>query len=50
MVDSGASTGFGPDGAKELSVACDGETHEISTTALSDAGAGVTESKEVEPG
>lgn len=46
--DPTAATSFGPSGQEELSIPCDGASHDIELTALSDAGAGQTETKTVE--
>ena len=39
-----------PEGSDDVDVPCDGETHEVSVTALNDSGTGETESKEVSSG
>jgi Pentapeptide repeats (8 copies) len=46
-VDGETATETGPSGTTEIQIPCDGEAHEVSVTALSDSGAGETESKEV---
>jgi hypothetical protein len=48
-VDGGTPTETGPSGTTEIQVPCDGETHEVSVTALNDSGDGETESKEISP-
>jgi len=49
-VDGEAVSETGPSGSTEIQIPCDGETHDVSVTALSDAGAGETESKEISSG
>jgi hypothetical protein len=46
----GASAGYGPEGTADLAIPCDGESHEVSVTALNDSGAGETVTEQVEPG
>jgi len=46
-VDEDSAGSSGPSGSKELDVPCDGATHELSVIAMSDAGAGETETKEI---
>lgn len=46
-VDGETVSDTGPSGSEEIHVPCDGESHDVSITALSDAGAGETESHEV---
>src|SRR5262249_8654004 len=48
-VDSFSPKGFGPSGTTDLVVPCDDESHTITITPQSDAGAGAAESKEVSP-
>jgi len=46
----GASAGYGPSGTANLSVPCNGKTHEISVTALNDSGTGQTVTEPVGAG
>jgi hypothetical protein len=46
-VDSVSPSGFGPSGTTNVVVPCDGESHTITITPQSDAGAGEAESEEV---
>lgn len=49
-VDGETVSETGPSGSTEIQIPCDGETHDVSVTALSDAGAGESESKEISSG
>jgi hypothetical protein len=41
------SAGGGPQGSATLQVPCDGQSHEVSVTAVNDAGAGETQTETV---
>lgn len=49
-VDGETVSETGPSGSEVVPVPCDGETHDVSVTALSDAGAGDSASEEVSSG
>lgn len=49
-VDGETVTETGPSGSAEIQVPCDGQAHDVSVTALSDAGAGGSASKEISSG
>lgn len=49
-VDGEAVSDEGPSGSAEIQVPCDGQTHDVSVTALSDAGAGESASEEISSG
>lgn len=49
-VDGETVSKTGPSGSKVVPVPCDGETHDVSVTALNDAGAGDSASEEVSSG
>jgi hypothetical protein len=46
-VDEGGTSGFGPSGSTSVDVPCDGETHDITITPLSDDGSGESETESV---
>jgi hypothetical protein len=48
-LDSSSPTGYGPDGSTEWYVVCDGASHTISITPLSDTARGAPQSEEVSP-
>ena len=49
-VDGETVSEAGPSGSMEIQVPCDGAAHQVSVTAMSDSGAGETETKEVSSG
>jgi hypothetical protein len=49
-VDGEKVSETGPSGSKEVQVPCDGQPHDVSVTALSDAGAGESASQDVSSG
>jgi hypothetical protein len=49
-VDGATVLDEGPSGSADVSVPCDGATHDVGVTALSDAGTGQSESQQVGPG
>ena len=46
-VDSFTPAGYGPSGTATVTVPCDGDSHDVTITPRSDAGAGEAETKSV---